>query len=118
MIDSECAVVRIAGVIDLKIDASEFEGSVEALSEILETELQRRIDVTHRTLEIDDNLSNSKVRDAVKHAMHKLETQRYRVVMESGTIKIKKLKSHTDRIKQKAVTPPSAPQTLPYFFPG
>jgi hypothetical protein len=101
----------------LKIDASEFEGNVETLSENLERKLQRRIHVYHNMLEIDDNLSYSKIKDALKRVIHKLEPQRYHVVTESGSIKIRKLESHSHKARQKDGTPPSAPQTLPYFFP-
>jgi hypothetical protein len=101
----------------LKIDASEFEGNIETLSTYLERKLQRKIHVHHSTLEIDDDLSHSKIRDALKHVLHKLEPQRYRVVTESGSIRIRKLEPHSHKVRQKEGTSPSAPQTLPYFFP-
>ncbi len=102
----------------MKIDASEFEGSVEDLSKVLERKLKRRIDVHHRTLQIDDDLPNSKVRDALKQALHRLEPECYRLIRELDSIKIKKLESRPNRTRQKYVTGPSAPQTLPYFFPS
>jgi hypothetical protein len=101
----------------LKVDASEFEGNVRTLSENLERKLQRKIEVHHRTLQIDDDLSHSKIRDALKHVLHKLEPQRYRVVTESGSIRIRKMEPHPHKVRQKEGTSPSAPQTLPYFFP-
>ena len=106
------------GVVNLKIDASEFEGNVEALSEILERKLHAKINAHHGTIQIDDNLSSSKVRDALRQALHKLEPQRYRVVRESDSIKIRKLNAHPSGVRRQDVTPPSAPQTLPYLFPG
>ena len=107
-----------SGVVCLKIDASEFEGNIEELSRILETKLQRKLDIHHRTLQVDDDVSSSKIKDALKHALHKLEPQRYHIIRELDCIKIKRLKAQPSRTKQKDVTPPSAPQTLPYFFPS
>ena len=103
--------------VGLNIDASEFEGNIKDLSKILEKKLQKKIDVHRGTLKIDEKLSKSKVRDVLKLALHKLEPRSYQVISKSGSLKIKKTKSRSHRIKQRERTPPSAPQTLPYFFP-
>jgi hypothetical protein len=79
----------------LNIDASEFGGDVKILSKFLKI----------------------KVRDSLKHALYKLEPGSYHVASTSGSLKIKQVKSRSYRIKQKERAPPSAHQTMPFFFP-
>jgi uncharacterized protein YaaW (UPF0174 family) len=104
-------------VANLNIDVSEFEGDIEALSKILQKKLRRKINLQHSTLQINDKLSNSIVRDALKHALHKLEPKTYRIISKSGSLKIKKLKPRLHKIKRKSGVIPTAPQSLSYFFP-
>ena len=101
----------------MNIDACEFEGRIEDLSEMLQKKLQRKINMHRNTLQIDE-VPASKVRDALKQTLHKLEPESYHVISKSGSFKIKKLKSRSHKSKPREGTPPSAPQSMPYFFPG
>lgn len=101
----------------MHIDASEFEESIEDLSKILEKKLQRKISINHNLLRIEDGLSSSIIKDALKHALYKLKPKSYRIISKSGYLKIKKLKHRAYKSKKKKGIPPSVSQSLPYFFP-
>ncbi len=102
---------------NLNIDASDFEGDPEDLSRILEKKLKSSIIVKKKLLRIENDLSTSNVRDALKQTLHKLEPKGYHVISKSGSLIIKKMKKHYHKEKKDRRTPPSAPQSMPYFFP-
>ena len=101
----------------MNIDASEFEGSIDNLSKMLQKKLQKEIAIHGKKLQIDE-VSTSRVRDVLRQSLYKLEPNAYHVISKSGSLKVKKLKPRSRRSKQKKGIPPSAPRTMPYFFPG
>jgi hypothetical protein len=101
----------------LNVDASEFKGSIDELSKMLQKKLHKEITIQGNKLQID-GVSASKIRDALRQSLYKLEPNAYNVISKSGSLKVKKLKPRSRRSKQKKGIPPSAPRTMPYFFPG
>jgi hypothetical protein len=101
----------------LNVDTSEYEGSIHILSKMLQKKLQKEIAVHGNNFQID-GVSASKIRDALRQSLYKLEPNAYHVISKSGSFKVKKLKPSSRRSKQKKGIPPSAPRTMPYFFPG
>ena len=101
----------------MNINTSEFDGDIENLSNMLQEKLRKKITIHGDVLQINE-VSRSKVRDALKQSVHKLEPDSYRVISKSDSLKVKRLKSSSRKSKQKKGSPPSAPQTMPYFFPG
>ena len=101
----------------MNINTSEFDGDIENLSNMLQEKLRKKIIIRGDVLQINE-VSRSKVRDALKQSVHKLEPDSYRVISKSNSLKVKKLKFSSCKSKQKKGSPPSAPQTMPYFFPG
>lgn len=101
----------------MNIDTSEFEGSIDELSKMLQKKLQKEIAVQGNKLQIDD-VSTSRIRDVLRQSLYKLEPNAYHVISKSGSLKVKKSKPRSHKSKQKRGVPPSAPRTMPYFFPG
>ena len=102
----------------MDIDVSELEEDIDVLNKLLQLKLQRKITKHRKTLQIKDNMSTSKVRTILKQALHIIDPGSYSVISHSGYLKIKKKKSRISKSKVKKGTPPSAPQSMPYFFPG
>ena len=102
----------------MDIDVSELDEDIDVLTKLLQCKLQKKITVHRKTLQIKDNISTSKVKNILKQALHKNDPGSYSVISQSGSLKIKKKKSRIFKSKAKKGTPPSAPQSMPYFFPG
>jgi hypothetical protein len=105
----------MSGII-LNVDASEFEENFKEFSNLLEKKLREKIVIHKKTLQVKQ-VSTSKVRDALKQALHKVEPNKYRVISKADSLMIKKIKSIPHKSKKSEGTPPSAPQSMPYFFP-
>lgn len=104
--------------IDLNIDASEFEENYEEFSDLIQKKLKRKVVIKKNTLQVE-HVSTSKVRDVLKQTLHKIEPNKYRVISktDSDSLIVKKIKSRSHKRKKDEGTPPSAPQSMPYFFP-
>ena len=102
----------------MDIDVSELEEDIDVLIKLLQLKLQRKITAHRKKVQIKDTISTSKVRNILKQALHKIDPGSYSVISQSGSLKIKKKKYRISKSKTKKGTPPSAPQTMPYFFPG
>lgn len=101
----------------MNVDASEFEGSIDNLSKMLQKKLQKEIAIHGNNFQID-GVSASRIRDALRQSLYKLEPNAYHVISKSSSLKVKKLKPRIRGNKKKRGIPPSAPRTMPYFFPG
>jgi hypothetical protein len=100
----------------LNVDASEFEENLEELSNLLQKKIMKKIVIRKNTLQVEQ-VSNSKVRDVLKQTLHKVEPNKYRVISKADSLIVKKIKSRSHKSKKSGGTPPSAPQSMPYFFP-
>lgn len=100
----------------MDVDISEFEGNIEEFKELIQKKINQEIIIRKNILQID-KLSASKIRDILKQTLHKIEPHSYNVTSKSGSFKIKKIKNRSNRRKEHEGTPPSAPQSMPYFFP-
>ncbi len=102
----------------MEIDASELEEDIDVLIKILQLKLKRKITVHRKKVQIENSMSISKGRNILKQALHKMDPDNYSVISQSGSLKIKKKKFRIHKSKAKKSTPPSAPQSMPYFFQG
>jgi hypothetical protein len=100
----------------LNVDASEFEENFEEFSNLIQKKLKKKIVIKKNILQVEQ-VSTSKVRDALKQTLHKLEPNKYRVISKIDSLKVKKIKSRSHKSKKSEGTSPSAPESMPYFFP-
>jgi hypothetical protein len=100
----------------LNVDVSEFEENFEELSNLIQKKLKKKIVIKKNTFQIE-HMSSSKVRDVLKQTLHKVEPNKYRVISKADSLIVKKMKSRSHKGKKDEGTPPSAPQSMPYFFP-
>ncbi|KON27792.1 hypothetical protein AC481_03710 [miscellaneous Crenarchaeota group archaeon SMTZ-80] len=100
----------------MNVDASEFEENFEEFSNLIQKKLKKKIVIKKNTFQVEQ-VSTSKVRDVLKQTLHKLEPNKYRVISKADSLKVKKIKSRSHKSKKNEGTPPSAPQSMPYFFP-
>ena len=100
----------------LNVDASEFEENFEEFSNLIQKKLRKKIVIRKKIFQVEQ-VSTSKLRDVLKQTLHKLEPNKYRVISKTDSLIIKKIKSRSHKSNKNEGVPPSAPQSMPYFFP-
>lgn len=107
----------------IEVDLSDLEKRGKEISQLLEEKLRTGITVKGRRLillEKEDTrrFSIKEVKSQLKNVLHSLGfSDRYRILVDRQKIRIvKKLEKSRLPVQRKG-TVPSAPRTLPYFFP-